>query len=116
MTSNDGNARGDSPLWLLSILGGALLLRLLLFTGIQGEDDRYYYAAALRVSRNERPAPRDLFDTRVGISVPVSVLFRLFGPRELCLIAPTLLASLSLVILAYAWGRRRRPRCGSPAR
>ncbi len=107
MTSNDTTARGDHPLWLLSILGGALLLRLFLFTGIQGEDDRYYHAAALRVARGERPAPRDLFDTRIGMSVPVSILYRLFGPAEAFLIAPSLAASLSLVALAYFWGRRR---------
>ncbi len=107
MTSNDTTARGDHPLWLLSILGGALILRLILFTGIQGEDDRYYHAAALRIARGERPAPRDLFDTRIGMSVPVSLLYRVFGVREACLIAPALLASLLLTALAYLWGRRR---------
>jgi hypothetical protein len=93
--------------WPVGILVGALALRLILFTGIQGNDDRYYYASGLRLARGERPEVRDLFDTRVGYSAPVAVLFRLFGPRESCLILPNLAASLALVALAYAWGRRR---------
>jgi hypothetical protein len=93
--------------WPLAILAGALALRLILFTGIQGNDDRYYYASGLRLARGERPVVRDLFDCRVGYSAPVAALFRLFGPGEASLLLPNLAASLALVALAYFWGRRR---------
>jgi len=106
VTSNDATARGDHPLWLLSILAGALLLRLLLFTGIQGNDDRLYSLSAYQMSRGEAPVVPDLFRTRVAYVAPIAALYRLFGVHPACLLLPGLLASLVLVGLAYRLGRR----------
>lgn len=90
--------------WLPGILAAALALRLLLFTGVQGNDDRLYSWSAHQISLGERTSSGDLFGTRVAYVGPVAVLYRLFGARIACLIAPNLLASLALVALAYRMG------------
>jgi len=105
VTSNDTTARGDHPLWLLSILAGALLLRMVLFTGVQGNDDRLYSSSAYQMSRGEKPAGPDLFRTRVGYVAPVAALYHLFGVHPVCLLLPNLAASLALAGLAYRLGR-----------
>ena len=45
--------------WLPGILAVALLIRLLLFSGIQGNDDAIYYSGALRISPGSR-SPRTI--------------------------------------------------------
>lgn len=90
--------------WPLAILAGALALRLLLFTGIQGSDDRLYSEAAWRMARGEPSPGPDLFRTRVAYVGPVAALYALFGPHFAGLILPSLVASLALVVLAYRMG------------
>ena len=93
--------------WLPGILAVALLIRLLLFSGIQGNDDAIYYSGALRISRGEPLPQDDLLQTRVGYVAPLAVLFRVLGPGLLGLTALPLLVSLGLVSLAYLLGRDR---------
>jgi hypothetical protein len=91
--------------WPLAILAGALALRLVLFTGIQGGDDAYYYDAALRVMKGQPLGAWNLLHTRVGYLLPMGALFSLFGPTTACMIVPSLAASLSLVAMAWWLGR-----------
>jgi len=82
-----------------------LVLRLILFTGLQGADDVLYSSSAWHMSRGEtRPGP-DLFRTRLAYVGPIALLYRIFGANVIGLILPSLAASLALVLLAYALGR-----------
>src|SRR5258706_3818964 len=90
---------------LPGILLAALALRLVLFTGIQGGDDAYYYVSAVRLMKGEALGPQDLIQTRIGYLAPLAAVFRLFGRTTAGLIVPALAASLSLVVLAWWLGR-----------
>jgi len=89
------------------ILAAALALRLLLFTGIQGNDDVSYYASAARVARGGPIPKSDLLQTRFALVAPVAALFRLFGAHATLLLLPSLVASLALIALAYRLGSQR---------
>lgn len=90
--------------WPLGILAFALTVRLIFFTGVQGQDDRLYSASAYRLLHGEHGPSPDLFRTRLGYEAPVAALYGIFGVHFACLIAPSLLASLGLVGLAYRLG------------
>lgn len=81
------------------------MLRLILFTGIQGGDDAYYYLSALRIAKGEPLEAQNLLHTRVGYLYPLSFLFSIFGPTTTSLILPSLAVSLSLVAMAWWLGR-----------
>ncbi len=98
------NTTPERRIWLPAILVVALALRLLLFTGVQANDDRLYSLSARRMSLGERTSSGDLFGTRVAYVGPVAALYRLFGVRMAWLIAPNLIASLALIVLAYRLG------------
>ncbi|MBI3855827.1 MAG: glycosyltransferase family 39 protein [Planctomycetes bacterium] len=100
------NSTGRS-VWLPGIVGLALVLRLLLFSGIQGNDDSVYFAGAQRFARGEGLSSTDLLQTRVAYVVPLALLFRIFGPGPLSLALQALAASLALVVLAHELARVR---------
>src|SRR5687768_17042230 len=87
------------------ILLAALAIRLILFTGVQGGDDSYYYSLAVRAMKGEPILPGQLLQTRLGYVLPLGALFSVFGPTTACLLAPGLVASLSLVAMAWWLGR-----------
>jgi hypothetical protein len=90
--------------WPLAILLGAFAIRLVFFTGLQGNDDLYYSAAAYRLSRGDFSLRPDLFLVRVGYVGPAAVLYALFGVHIGCLVAMNVIASMTLVFLAFKWG------------
>lgn len=96
---------------LLSILAGALLLRLMYFTGIGGYDDIDYFRYALDVlngnfSTHVVGDGSFPFRFRVGLIYPTAAMFRIFGVSEYSAAVLPLLNSLGLVALSW-WGGRR---------
>jgi len=91
--------------WLLGILSGALAVRLVLFTGVQGWDDLYYARSAHALLEGAFSPGSDLFATRLGFVVPIALSFSAFGIGSFPLVLPSLLGSLLLVLVAYRWGR-----------
>lgn len=83
----------------------ALALRLVLFTGLQCNDDRLYAVEAWDLLQGRPNIHTQLFATRVGFTAPVAFLYAIFGARTWCLYVPALAASLSLVALAWKLGR-----------
>jgi hypothetical protein len=87
----------------------AIVARVAVFRGFAGSDDAGYARIAYDVSRGVFPPSEagvhPAYPTRLGIAVPVGLLFRLFGVHEWAqLIFPALMSAASLV-LAYALGR-----------
>jgi hypothetical protein len=90
--------------WPVSIATVAVTVRLVFFTGLQGNDDYIYSRAAYLVAGGEAPWVNCL-TLRWGYILPVALLYAVFGVRVACLVAPNLAASLLLVGLAYRFGR-----------
>ena len=95
------------PKWVLpaGLIAAALAIRLVLFTGLQGNDDLIYSGAAWGLLHGESPIRVDLLATRVGFTVPLAGLYAVLGVHPWVLALPALLASLSLVFLAWRIGR-----------
>ena len=96
---------------LLCILAGALLLRLIYFTGIGGYDDIDYFRYALDVLNGtfSTDVVQDgsfPFRFRLGLIFPTAAMFRMFGVSEYSAAVLPLLNSLGLVVLCW-WGGRR---------
>ena len=94
----------NPKVWPAAILIIALAFRLLLFTGVQGNDDRLYSSSAWQMARGEKQAGPDLFRTRVAYVVPVALLYKAFGAHPSSLLLPNLVASLAIVGLALRLG------------
>jgi len=94
---------------LALILCLAAVVRVLSFHGYAGSDDGSYVelahalaAGQFRVGEFTGPP---VFPLRVGVFAPVALLFRLFGPSEIAVIAYPFSLSLAGVVLAYFAGR-----------
>jgi hypothetical protein len=92
-------------IWTSAILLGALALRLILFTGIQGTDDLLYAARAHAVLDGRFEPGGDLFAARVGHVLLIALGFFLFGIHSWTLALPSLISSMLLVGLALRLGR-----------
>lgn len=96
---------------LLCILAGALLLRMLYFSGVGGLDDIDYFRYARQVLDGTftTTAAQDgsfPFRFRLGLILPTAVMFRLFGVSEFVAAVFPLLNSLGLVVVCW-WGGLR---------
>jgi len=95
--------------WLAGILVVAVAVRAAVFRGYSASDDANYAAAAWQIARgNFPPAAPDIpphYHTRVGLLLPVAILFRLFGPSEITLLLVPLAFSAGTLALAYFAGR-----------
>jgi hypothetical protein len=98
--------------WPGGILAGALVLRLLLFTGIQGNDDLIYSEAAWRLWQGDSPFRDNLLATRVGFTAPLAVLYGIFGVHPWGLAMPAFISSLLLVWIAWRFGRDHHSEAG----
>jgi hypothetical protein len=88
---------------LAAFLLAALALRIVLFTGIQGADDRIYSRCAWTLSQGAWPEGDGVLRYRVGITAPLALLYRIFGSGEGIQALPSLAASMGLILLAGAW-------------
>jgi 4-amino-4-deoxy-L-arabinose transferase-like glycosyltransferase len=100
-------------IFLLIIVGVALLVRMLSYSGYSGNnDDRFYAEIANQMSRGqlnilEYNATHSVpvFPLRVGLYSPAAFLFRIIGINEVALILYPFLISLASVILVFCLAR-----------
>ncbi len=91
---------------LLFILFAALILRLVCFTGIIGADDRHYiHYACQMLNSTYQPDPHSFYSLRLGLLIPLSFAFKIFGIHEVNAILLSLLFSLGTVCLMYLLGK-----------
>ncbi|KAA3646339.1 MAG: phospholipid carrier-dependent glycosyltransferase [Chloroflexi bacterium] len=86
---------------LLAILVGALALRLIFFTGMVRGDDFNYAHAAYDLSLGELNLGGWNGSGRLGLYLPVAVLYRLFDASEVTTLAFPVFASLLSVVCVY---------------
>ena len=100
--------RSELPLLAL-LLAAAALVRLVVFIGYQGHDDRTYIAYAHLYATGGSITQTQLADpwiSRVGGWLPLAWSMSLFGNSEYAMVLYSLLCSLGTVVLGYLFGRR----------
>jgi 4-amino-4-deoxy-L-arabinose transferase-like glycosyltransferase len=85
------------------VLVGALLVRLVFFTGLLGWDDIEYREAASGLLRGDF-LPRSMFWLRYGLIVPLAAAQACFGQNEYSAALVPLTYSLASLVLTYALG------------
>jgi hypothetical protein len=93
----------------LGIVLGALILRLALFIGYQGADDRTYIAYARLYAMGGSIAAARLLDPWIGRTggwLPMALFMKAFGGAEWVLCLYSLLCSLGGIVLAYLLGSK----------
>jgi len=113
-------SRRRIALYMAIILAAAVVTRAMVFRGYAASDDANYAIAAWQLARGTFPptAPEipPHYHTRLGLLVPVAVLFRLFGVSEATLVLMPILFSGGMLALAYLAGRTFfSPRAGLAA-
>lgn len=90
---------------LVIILFVALGLRLLYFSGMVRGDDFNYAHAAYALSQGNTDFGGWVGTSRVGLYVPVAILYTLFGPSESATLAFPILSSLLSLVLIFCLAR-----------
>jgi len=105
MSNATRNVRNKNRLILISIIVLALIIRILFYTGIGTSDSMAYteYANNYKVGKLTYNSGHSPF--RIGILIPVSILYNLFGVNEFTSNILILLISLGMIILAYSTGK-----------
>jgi len=95
----------NTKILLFFIVLFGLALRLLFFTGIGSSDSVFYTKFAYDISTNSLDFSEGHFTSRIGLLIPVSIIFAIFGVNELTSNILPLLISLSSIILIYGFGK-----------
>lgn len=88
------------------ILGAALVLRLMFFTGIGSADDASIASNAIRILEGRFQVPTGHYSARVGMTFPLALIYALFGVGEWQTALIPMFSSLGGIILAFLIGRR----------
>ena len=87
------------------LVGGALALRLVFFSGLLAEDDIMYWGAAQGLRSGDHARGGPAYATRHGLVVPLALAHSWFGETERAAALVPLAYSLAQLVLAYALGR-----------
>jgi hypothetical protein len=88
------------------ILIGAVALRVYFAPGLKGDDDMSLIFSALKFLQHGFALPHDQYDARWGVTLPLALIFRIFGVGLPQVLAIPLAFSLLGILLAYAIGAR----------
>ena len=109
MTEDRKKSRVRFVLAVAAILAVALAARAAVFTGFAASDDANYAELANQVACGEFPPAVEgvpgHYPGRLGVIVPVAVIFRVLGVSEATLVLFPMLASLGMMALAFWAGR-----------
>ena len=98
-------SRAKSNWLFFGILLLALALRVLFFSGYQGSDDAALAFNAIRILNEGFFVPESHYSARIGLTVPLSWVFTVFGISENAIAGFALMFSLLGIWLAYVIGR-----------
>ncbi len=91
------------------IIAVAIVARAAVFRGFSASDDADYARVAWEIAQGHSPlsnaAVPPQYAGRLGITVPVALLFRVFGVHEWTLLIFPAVMSAAMLALAYAFGR-----------
>lgn len=84
----------------------ALVLRIVLFIGLDGFDGILYNFAAHQIASSTYEPIRYEFALRYLLTVPMAVSMKIFGIGEFSSALPSLLYASAMLVLTYAMARR----------
>ena len=91
------------------IVAVAIIARAAVFRGFAASDDAAYARVAWAIAQGHSPLSDagvpPQYSGRLGITVPVGLLFRIFGVHEWTLLILPAVMSAAMLALAYAFGR-----------
>ena len=91
------------------IIAVAIVARVAVFRGFAASDDADYARVAWDIAQGHSPlndaSVPPQYSGRLGIAVPVGLLFRIFGVHEWTLLIFPAVMSAAMLALAYAFGR-----------
>jgi len=94
---------------VILILAVAIVARIAVFRGFAASDDADYARVAWAIAQGHSPlseaALPPQYSGRLGVAVPVGLLFRVFGVHEWTLLVFPAVMSAAMLALAYAFGR-----------
>jgi len=92
---------------LILIVVMGCLLRIGMFSGLQGSDDLAYASIAHRIASGTFciNGEGDISELRMGLLLPVALVLKIAGTREWALVAYPFIISLAGIVLAFAAGR-----------
>jgi len=93
-------------LWVLLLCLFSLIIRAICFTGLIASDDLGYYHFARLISRNLYAPELDHYAIRYGLTIPVAMVYRVFGTTEWTTELVPYLASAASVLVLVVIGRR----------
>jgi 4-amino-4-deoxy-L-arabinose transferase-like glycosyltransferase len=91
--------------YLLLILVGALILRLIFFTGLQGSDDLSYTNYAYTIVQGTYELKKDVFTLRYGLLLPTAFFQGLLGVNIISSVLWVLICGLVEIVLVYILAR-----------
>ncbi len=104
-SGSDDLAETRSRLWaLVTIIAFGFSLRLWFVAGISGNDDLSLARNAIAILNHGLHLPTEHYAARLGLTLPLAALFRIFGIGVAQLITMPMVASLLGMFLAYRIG------------
>lgn len=96
-------SKSIAVLGLILIFG--LALRLFFFSGVGTSDPLAYAVYAYHLSINDYLSTMHQVNARIGVLIPVALLYRLFGTNDYTSTFFTLATSLGSIVLIFCFGR-----------
>lgn len=90
---------------LAAIIILGLILRWYFFAGVGTSDDLLNTKYSYDISKNVFPTTENQANSRIGLLIPVSVIYKIFGINDYTSTALILLTSLGGILLIYFFGK-----------
>ena len=94
-----------TKLLLLAVLAFGLIIRLIFFNGMGTSDDLWYSQIANRFSNGDFTIEPNQINSRIGLLLPVSFFYSIFGVNDFSSIFFSLLVSLAGIVLIFFFGK-----------
>lgn len=89
----------------------AVIIRIITFGGVLGTDDVSIASNALRIAEHGFFVPTGHYGARIGLTIPLSVIFSTFGTGEWQMALIPFASSLLGIVLAFSIGKRAGGDC-----
>src|SRR3989338_6989554 len=94
-----------SFVYLIVIVLFAILLRLAFFSGVDTSDSVYYAKSANDILNKQFPSETTQLNARIGLLIPVSISYSIFGVNDFSSALFPLLISIFGVIVIFYFGK-----------
>ena len=100
-----GNYKSKNAVLLLLVVIFGLILRIAFFSGVGTSDDLLNTRYSHDISKGIFPTTQNQGNSRIGLLMPTSIIYSLFGINDFTSVLIVLLFSLAGIILIYFFGK-----------